>query len=1286
MYPLPDTKREYPKPIKLPLEESNNSTLSHQLGRSSSDDSSTGIVNINPQLLSLAGGKYNVVSRSPLNVAQSVQNTKLSQIHFAVPTAKDSLMYELSSFLSKPSSLRGKAHSCENLRPNGLIRKSNMSSVESDFLCRPTVVNSEEKGDASRAKIAAYETELQTLREELTRRSMEVEQMSQELLNVKRKEKIMQSRLNDSVYTESVKEDTFHNLKDKIGELYADLESLRCAHTQALDRQVDLQEEIAALRRSCDWYAEQLRLTQSGRDKLCSENGKLQSLLQERGEINHRLTHENNCLQAQLVCAQAASATAKRNLSAQLDAIRIDMIEREAIFERFSAERASLEKLNMERAGQVSALQHKVENLQTELQLAEEQIARQRNRLNYLEGYASSADLRQTELQSKLIQIEHKHQQQLAEDQQSFETSGNYSVTMKQMEALQRVCEEKDQALTLIAEEKASLESELNAAYREKDTLNVYLEQLRKNLVRIEESFDRARCELDSKQAQLMDLADQRNSLHQQIEELKQQLSDLMKSAAQSKQEDTRPAEAQPDDCSFAAQDENSKVVVSAEVAIQTEFSTVPPAQHIQVASYFNRIDSNSVMVNVPLGRNTPTSWDFMRSEPSLATSEHPLDERFSHVGKISALYQSNVLDGQTHCLAIPTNNVANQSSETVVEQDNSDSLLKKPNRNQELYHLPGLVCQSNWDAVSGLALLSSERSYTRSSVVSTPYEGDQQSYDKIHEVSTEKSLQSAGKLAGVQILDELPTEKSCICPVSPSGMNSKTVVFGEPGLNDAVRIDLNFEAMESGLHTQAAVSHLTTETYDYPPNGVDHSSDRNTVPYDYMEHCEAADGIQSPVGVVTQCASEGCDYSEDSGPNNQPQLSASNLHYDDQFSQTCEPPYFERVALSPLNALEAQVSSCRSESINPNGDPSVGHMYQNLSGDGHAFGKTDTHEKLKDTSSVTATSARNVENHLHDTVGPCVPNIVNRAENVQVKSAFGAPSVIASDEHPFMKAPSKNSLMIDASGCFHNGIDRIPGRDALLEALNEANQKAAEAISNLLAAQKETEVQNATIERETRIRQQAVKAHQQTVLELNATRTRLNELQSELESLRNQTQNLRTESTALRERQNACTSAHALELEALRSIIKATTDHVASMSLSLKKANEDKLQLQKELAHIKGGIRAQLERYRLFGPTKSVDWTGEENQTNSMTSVSLDVHKLESLIGENTTLPVFNSKPLTGLNKCFDTLQMEISSLEEQIVQHAIAVRNCVNGSVKSENEVIPAADGVAQFCDREP
>ncbi|THD23771.1 putative udp-galactose transporter [Fasciola hepatica] len=1270
-------EREYPKPIRLPLGHDRPTPNDHETV-SSNEDSAAGVVVLNPQLLRMASGICNIVDRSSFNFAQAngaANDLKVTAKQLTLSECKRSLVPEISEPpRNEKSSSQGRAHSYENIS-NRVAFLSQESDNNTNIPAQFPNTGAEKKDAALHENIKVCETELKRLCEQLVRRPLETEQISQEPVNAKPQEQSVKSPPNELTYVESISGDTFHNLKNKIGELYADLESLRCAHTQALDKQADLQEEVLALRRSCDWYAEQLKLTQCSRDKFCCENEKLQSLLKEMGEHNHRLTHENNCLQAQLACAQAASATAKRNLSAQLDAIRIDMIEREAIFERFSTERASLEKLNMERAGQVNALQIKVANLQRDLKFAEERTTRQRARLEFLESYVSSADLKQTELQGKLLVIEQKR---VTDTREINEHLSGYSETVERFENLQRLCKEKDDALTIITEEKAALEFELNAACREKETLNEYLDQLKENLVRIEESFDRARSELDLKQIQLISLTYERDALQKQIDERKQQ--EELKTQSQH----NLPKFLDKVKCSHRISNDKSQIKI--DVAVQTEVQLL--SSH-KLISHMPNIHSKSVVVSVPYDYAMPNSLELLTSESSLATykqfslgyvAQNIEGSDSSNISHSFARYEQPPLPGY---IAQEQVNYAAEQSHGIFQS----SYKENAEVAQETAHLAGIVFQSHLGGTSDAVPLSSERS----SASYTPYEYSHQCQGELCEACSEKSLRDAGRCslsdrlkADTQRPDEFSAERAVDSEVPSNCIQSETAVYGSFGANDVVRVEIGLEEIESAIQSRLEGDCSTKGASDFSMVTHNHGSQSTVLRHNDAEKSKAPEIVRSPLCDLTFIVSAECENSEELNLFDQPPTTASDAHRDSPHLGPHE-PHLERPHLSPLNALEAQFGSC-ADDVTPVDDISVGQAHQCV-----ALGQTDFRRKSRETTgSVLLMSARegNNESHFHKTVGPCVQNMVYQgSENPESGFSPGLPEaqhssqpadVIVNEEALFDVHMSHNKFATSSSVLVSSGQSH---RETIFQRLAEENQRATNAVSN-----------SVTI-RESSAHLQAIGAPTQAMIELDATRTKLNELQSEVESLRNEAKNLRQESATLRASQNVYTSAHVSELEALRSIIKTTTNHLAVMSASLKDANEEKMQLQKELAHIKGSIRGQLENFRLFSPIKSVDsmqTLPEKQSSESVTcilrSIGFDVHKLEDLVGDNVELPILNSKPLTGLNKCFDALQAEISNLENEIVHHSMVVQNSMDGSLRPDGETIPATERTKQFCDREP
>lgn len=1104
-------EREYPKPTKPPLEHTK-LTVNNPLTGHSSEDSTTMVVNLKPQFLRMASRVYSVVDRSSFNIAKvkgASSGVTGTSMQLTVPEANECSIPTVNGSLSeKQASIVGRAYSCEDLS-NRITFLSQVSNNEPIVRTQSINMDREIESAVPNVNIVAHEAELKVLREQLDKRSLKKEKMSQELVSAKRQEYTVKSYLNEPAHAESVSEDTFQKFKNQISELYADLESLRCAHTQALDKQADLQEEVCTLRRSRDWYSEQLKSAQCSQKKLFCENEKLQALSKELGEHNHRLTHENNCLQAKLACAQAASATAKRNLSAQLDAVRVDMIEREALFERFATERASLEKLNSERAGQVSALQSKVANLQKELEFAEERFARQGARLKDLENYISSSDLKQTELQEKLSAIERN---QVIGVHEATEHLSSYSVTVESIENLRRLCSEKDETLAVVAEEKASLEFELIAARREKQTLNEYLDQLKDSLARIEESFDRTRSECESKQIQLLNLTYQRDALEKQIAEWKEQerlATELLRE---------RPKLVSEVGWHYEASGCETHRTI--DVAVQTEIN---PNCFQDLSGHMPYIHSKPAVVKAPDNCIVPNSLGLLNSDPSLAEYELFPTESIS-----------NATEGTDHSnFLVPAEKYEQLAPQENIPQAQVDSVTEKPhivyqsvyNAKSEVIsepsHSVGVVCQSQLSGASE-AVLSLEQSST----IYTPYDGHQ-CRGEFCNVCAEKSLHGISLcplfhplIPGSPRRDDFSTERTVISEVSSNCAPSGATWFSGFGINDVARRETGIEEMESTMQSPVerkcftkVATHLLASPHD----------NRQQKPISYRNdpgESRIPETVRSPLCKVTFTESTECRNFGDSNRLEPPLTTTSN----GQWSICSIKSSLGRTHLSSLNAFEPQLSSSPSEIILDDGLSKVKACNSISVEPNNAIRKLT--EAAGDTSLMPGQNINN-ETDIHKTVNSCViriPDCESPQDGVSqclTEAQRNAKLIELIDREPLFNAHIQQKEFVEPHtvSVHKSKLSSEPISQIRLENLKYAGAKA----SNNLIDPGVDEV------------------HYRTMVELDVTKTKLNELQSELECLRDEAKTLRQESAALRMCQRARASAHTNELEALRSIIKVS-------------------------------------------------------------------------------------------------------------------------------------------------
>ncbi|CAH8456426.1 unnamed protein product [Schistosoma mattheei] len=174
------------------------------------------------------------------------------------------------------------------------------TTKQQTMLVSSSFTNKSKKGCGKRSETEAgvhlscnhYEKELNYLRQELMARNEEAEKIAHELMHAKNEEKQFGGHLRELTKEGSAKTDTINKLKEKVSELYVEVESLRHSHQQAICHQEDLQKEIDILKCSRDWYANQLRSVQCVSDRVQNEPERIVNLLKDSSEMNHRLAHE----------------------------------------------------------------------------------------------------------------------------------------------------------------------------------------------------------------------------------------------------------------------------------------------------------------------------------------------------------------------------------------------------------------------------------------------------------------------------------------------------------------------------------------------------------------------------------------------------------------------------------------------------------------------------------------------------------------------------------------------------------------------------------------------------------------------------------------------------------------------------------------------------------------------------------------------------------------------------------------------------------------------------------
>ncbi|KAF8572037.1 hypothetical protein P879_00064 [Paragonimus westermani] len=1069
-------------------------------------------------------------------------------------------------------------------------RNETESSLALDIPTRDTKVN-----------ISGEESS--SLCQELAHRTVEVDQVAKELVSIRSTEKKLRSRLNDLKSSDSIKSETVLSLKAKIAELYADVESLRCAHSQAIDHQTDLQEEVASLKRSRDWYEKQMRLAQSVRDHIEIEAERLRSLLKEGNEINHRLTHENACLQAQLACDRASLADAKRNLSRQLESIRVDMVEREAIFERIANERARLENLSVKRCEEVSGLQVEVRNLRSELEAADLQMARQRSRLQQLEGELLNAESKRIELQETLHAVESQYtiQENHLREQMSLNAEA-----LDRIKTLEATHKKNELLFSSTLEENSSVAAALSAACKERDTLNSYLSSLKENMAKIERSFEKVRAELELKNVQLIRVMEQRDDLLKQL------------GVTQTQIESTN----------FIAEklrcDEEELSIVLKGVRQEHRDSLPNPKSVLSVIdAAVQTSESHSLR---SLNRSAPQTTLMCQSANSFDSVSpcRPWEEK-AEIDLCSLSKEYSV--GQL--FSVKGSRAVSHVEKPPLSQPNEEQppqfFTKQPTT-------PPVI---NSDVVA-----SASQFHVHSSAIPKPPE--------IRSSDIRLSGDSYHAKGG------LPQDH-CVIPLMDMWVDSGALDYTK-SITDLPPAYSPVDAL--GNNTTFSVQKLS---WMDDPIAVASLSNSTNV-------CGASDALNvSPVDTLNKLKKE---------PNNSfigtSKLTSASCHVTplSAYFVTNDPDALEGHFHAPVvglsdNVDQLEISSrhelpavvrlptvCPNPSKSLNGSNNAVCNFESVADSQNTL----THEKAVSSSNLVFKEQRFSYNTFVDFA-------VNASENTRA---------LCDGSSGYCSVDSAGKKLSSKSDCV-SLLEQE--KESLAKKLRAAIRKTGDLAAELTIAQREAEMQMRVADREIVARQQAINARQVALSDLEHTREEMHRMQSEFEALRQETMYLREENCKLQNGREAYRFAHNEELQALRAIIKTTTEHLATMSESLRQTHDEKAFYQSELARLKGRIRAQLERYRLFNrlePSASFKLSvgeGSRVVADSLAAIGIDIEGLEDLLEEGNDLPLLHSKPIHGLNKCFETLQTEISQLEHQVVHHAMAVHDAV-GNWTQQNE----------------
>lgn len=1135
-----------------------------------------------------------------------------------------------------------------------------------------------------------YEKELNYLRQELMARTEEAEKIAHERMHAKNEEKQSGDHLRELTKEGSAKTDTINKLKEKVSELYVEVESLRYSHQQAIRHQEDLQKEIDILKCSRDWYANQLRSVQCVSDRVQNEPERIINLLRDSSEINHRLAHEVACLRAQLVCSKAALADAKRNLSRQLKSIRVDMVEREAIFERITTERTLFENISRQRADEIRELQTQVSNFQMELKATKEYILLQKNKLLDAEGALVVAERKRSELQNQLESFE---REQFTKENYLDDQISRYGIILESLKVYENGDKSKGILIDEILEEKATLTAALSASQYEKETLNKYLINLKDNLVRVEKSFVILRREIESKSAQIVELTTQRDSMADKIKFLSDQLNDYWEVIEKLRQEKEKLNSSLKVSLTETENSHNNlnKLNLSLQKA-DGGFETVAKVKHVGSSSLLSsQIINKQLTLESQTIHYFPVAMETFQSQPNTASLPSSVDN-FS-------------TSDATHSLHI---------------QVNKDSCWQIMNLNRRLSS--DAVCDVAPILQNTIGVLDSN--YDTQNIGSN----SQENYPKTL-LSSDKNIfwsTDPSSLVSARVLSPSYEQNQMGLNQTVPYSNSQCYLDNWPYIQQSPD-NQNIANVDSGFHISD--THITTNQLRSSYNQQRNIPYLNLYSHDSLNHTdEYKSNVQQDNSYTSlskgECSSDvNCDITLTRNNILIPRASSplnhktNNLNCDKIYTDPLDTPEQQQnICFSNKNdtctilsteqdtnykcaATDVQnihtngwtgkeSSRCSSNfrvKINESGTPvklteyfSNNHQGNQTNEVFHIQNVTTTLLPVTETSESILYSC---SSHENSNLTEITESKAERLKLYQVEGSNQSTVISKKSGHEYCScsAPSEtpNDLRIcntrqsnintcslthtydTSEALLMSSFDELnclkSERDKLSEHVSVLQKDLANAVVNLTTYQKEAEIQTLNAEREKVAHQQALEAHQLTIMELNNAKAELDNVQKLVSELRQEVVSSKEEVALLRAHEDENRSLYEMEINSMKSIVKITSDHLSTLAESLYNALSEKAILQREFNHLKNRIHGQLQKFRLFTRLELYDESKIINQVSVDPLAALGIY-LENLVDGNSQIS-FHIKSPRKFNPSFESLRSEITKLENDLLSRNMLI-----------------------------
>ncbi|OWF45581.1 golgin subfamily A member 3-like [Mizuhopecten yessoensis] len=323
------------------------------------------------------------------------------------------------------------------------------------------------------------------------------------------------------------KEMTIQALKNKIAELYVEVQTALQAKMESENDSRTSRNDLVALINTKDWYQQQLKAAQVARTTLQHELTTLQAQVTSQSSIIERLRTENTKLRQQTKDIQQKALKDKEMLAKHLEHIESDMMHREAAFQEIQRERVLME-----------------DTFDTKLQSVEQERSRAQTLMNMtseLEKYLDKAQCDLKKKQSQILTLESEQIDLMKKLALSQECVIERDLAVEEMQ--QKLIEvesslkgfklslsERESEIWKLKEEKAAVEISLQAAREEKQSVDNALTCLKDNMGKVEKNFRHMKQELGNRTSEYNEQEKEATALQEELNIIRENLEKEQKS------------------------------------------------------------------------------------------------------------------------------------------------------------------------------------------------------------------------------------------------------------------------------------------------------------------------------------------------------------------------------------------------------------------------------------------------------------------------------------------------------------------------------------------------------------------------------------------------------------------------------------------------------------------------------------------------------------------------------------------------------------------------------------